>query len=198
MHTQPQDYNCWSCKSELKLHMNSTYAIIIVKEREMKNLPGRCKSRMMAMKAWGCLPKRNSLLCFFSSFTFLGRLFFLCICLLVFLCCSSCSLAFCSVCLFFFVFLSVRSLWFSPLVCLYYLRSLGLPSPLVSSVRPCWMLPLCCSPLSVRHGRPARWEQKLLRPTFTLRVIVWVGILAAWSMIFLVVFPVDPVFRMKR
>jgi len=110
----------------------------------MKNLPGRCKSRMMAMKAWGCLPKRNSPLCFFSSFTFLGRLFFLCICLLVFLCCSSCSLAFCSVCLFFFVFLSVRSLWFSPLVCLYYLRSLGLPSPLVSSVRPCWMLPLCC------------------------------------------------------
>jgi hypothetical protein len=60
------------------------------------------------------------------------------------------------------------------------------------------MLPLCCSPLSVRHGRPARWEQKLLRPTFTLRVIVWVGILAAWSMIFLVVFPVDPVFRIKR
>ena len=33
------------------------------------------------------------------------------------------------------------------------------------------------------HGQPARWEQKLLRPTFTRRFIVWVGMLAAWSLI---------------
>ena len=40
VHTQPQvNYNCWNGKSELKLHINSTYAIIIAKEREMKNLP---------------------------------------------------------------------------------------------------------------------------------------------------------------
>jgi len=48
------------------------------------------------------------------------------------------------------------------------------------------------------HGQPARWEQKLLRPTFTRRFIVWVGILAAWSVIFVVVFPVHPAFIMKR
>jgi len=141
----------------------------------MKNLPGRCKSRMMAMKAWGCLPKRKSLLCFFSSFTFLGRLFFLCICLLVFLCCSSCSLAFCSVplllrlyvCSFLVIFssgLSVlpslpRSSFSRGFLCssLLYAPPVLFP-PLSSSSLP-------VLPHRKLHGRPAWWEQKLLRPT---------------------------------
>ena len=50
----------------------------------------------------------------------------------------------------------------------------------------CWE----CTQLVPRNhdqGHLARWEQKLLRPTFTRRFIfiVWVGILAAWSVIFL-------------
>jgi len=124
----------------------------------MKNLPGRCKSRMMAMKAWGCLPKRNSLLCFFSSFTFLGRMYFLCICLLVFLCCS-CSVAFCSVplllrlsvCSFLVIFSSGLSLLpslprssFSPgFLCSSVLYAPPVLFPPLSSSS----LPACASPV---------------------------------------------------
>jgi hypothetical protein len=126
----------------------------------MKNLRGRCKSRMMAMKAWGCLPKGNSLLCLFSSFTFLGRLFFLCICLLVFLCCASCSLAFCSVplllrlsvCSFLVIFSSGLSVLpslprssFSPgFLCSSLLYAPPVLFPLLSSSS-LPVLPLCCS-----------------------------------------------------
>jgi len=143
----------------------------------MKNLPGRCKSRMMAMKAWGCLPKRNSLFCFFSSFTFSGRLYFLCICLLVFLCCSSCSLAFCSVplllrlsvCSFLVIFSSGLSVLpslprssFSPgFLCSSVLYAPPVLSPpLSSSSLP--VLPLCCSSvyglLSLPHPPHVHFE----------------------------------------
>jgi len=152
--------------------MNSTYAIIIVHEGGMKNLPGCCKSRTM-MKAWGCWPKRNSLICFFSSFTFLGRLFSLCICLSVsvfmfffvrvLLCCSSSgSLSLLSVPPGSWPF----SIFFcSPLLCLSP-SGFFLISPLVCGLlwlfykAIWWPLFMCSCPTIMRHERLCYFEKK--------------------------------------
>jgi len=65
--------------SELNWPMYSTHAIIIAKQKEMKNLPVQ-EAKLKMVACFGSLGF-SSLLCFFSSFTFLGRLFSLCICL---------------------------------------------------------------------------------------------------------------------
>jgi hypothetical protein len=75
-------FTCVCKSSELNWPMYSTYAIIIAKQREMKNLPVQeAKSKTVA--CFGSLGF-SSLLCFFRSS-------------------SSCSSPFCLVCCFFFL-----------------------------------------------------------------------------------------------
>jgi len=97
-------------RSELNWPMYSTHAIIIAKEREMKNLPVQ-EATSKIMTCFGSLGF-SSLLKFFSSFNFLGLPVLTCIFLStsVFvllhsapLCCSSC----------FVIWFSLFIRWFS-------------------------------------------------------------------------------------
>ena len=108
----------------------------------MKKLPGCCKSRTMAMKAWGCWQKINYLLCFFSSFTFLGRLFSLFV--FVSLCLCLCSSSFMFSCVVHPPVLLVCSKF--PLVCGLSLGFFFVPLSSVSPSLVFFLLsPLVCS-----------------------------------------------------
>jgi hypothetical protein len=77
-------FTCVCKSSELNWSMYSTHAIIIAKQREMKNLPVQ-EAKLKTVACFGSLGF-SSLLCFFRSS-------------------SSCSSPFCLVCFFFWVYL---------------------------------------------------------------------------------------------